>query len=225
MASSRYYPVFLDLLDRPCMVVGGGHVACRKVHSLVNAGARVTVVAPEADTEIRNLAAEGRITWNDRPYKPGDLSGAFLVFGATDDMDVNEAVAAEARQAGIPVNIVDVPGLCDVIIPAVVNRGDFQIAISTGGAAPALARTIRKQLEDEFPAWWENYIQTLRDVRGLIREAFPTSIETRRALCERLISGDLASRFAAGETPDAAAIFAALTADGDPLLPESEVHA
>ena len=223
MASSRYYPVFLDLLDRPCVVVGGGHVACRKVRSLVDAGARVTVVAPKGDPEICNLAAEGRIIWHDHPYRPGDLSGAFLVFGATDDMEVNEAVATEARQAGIPVNIVDVPGLCDIIIPAVVNRGDFQIAISTGGAAPALARTIRKQLEDEFPAWWETYVQTLKDARGLIHEAFPTSIETRRALCEKLLASGLEARFAAGETPDAAAIFATLTADGDPLPPNSEV--
>ena len=154
-----YYPVFLDLRGRRCVVIGGGEVARRKVESLQAAGAEVTVVAPR----MREMPAGVTITA--REFRPGDLDGAFFVISATDDRAVNSAVAAEAEARGILINVVDVPAESSVILPAVVRRGEFVLAVSTGGASPALARRLRQRLEQEFGEEYGELIAFLKSLR------------------------------------------------------------
>ena len=143
-AMTQLFPVFLDLRGKRCVVVGGGKVAKRKVESLVEAGAVVTVIAPEV-TQLPDTVAIIR-----RPFQPKDLDGARFVIAATDDPAVNAAVADAAEACGIWVNAVDDPVNCSVFLPAVVRRGAFCLAISTGGASPAFARRLRERLEREF---------------------------------------------------------------------------
>ncbi len=145
-----YIPIFLDVTGRECVVVGGGEVAARKVESILEAGARVTVVSPHLSPILESLAASGSVTHLARNYQRGDIRGCVLVYAATDDPKLHRELAAEARALGIPVNVVDVPELCTFIAPAVVKRGELQIAISTGGASPAFAARLRRTLEDQF---------------------------------------------------------------------------
>ena len=145
-----YIPIFLDVTGRECVVVGGGEVAARKVEALLEAGARVTVVSPRLSPPLKALVARGLVTHIAREYERGDIRGCVLVYAATDDPKLHRELAAEARALGIPINVVDVPELCTFISPAVVNRGELQIAISTGGASPAFAARLRRALEDQF---------------------------------------------------------------------------
>jgi siroheme synthase-like protein len=138
---SAYYPIFLDLRDRPVVVVGGGRVALRKVTGLLEAGARVRVIAPRTAPRLRAYRIERR------RYRPGDLRGAVLAFAATDDRAVNHAVAGEARRRRIPVNVADSVDDCTFLVPARLQRGDLHIAISTSGRDPRLAKATRRQLE------------------------------------------------------------------------------
>ena len=144
MAAKAWYPIFLDVTDRRVVVIGAGKVALRKVRGLVEAGARVTVIAPRFDPEFDGLAVE-RV---ERPFEDRDIEGAALVFAATDDRSVNRRAGEMARAAGIPANIADQPGECGFIVPARIRRGDLQIAISTSGEDPARAAGIRKKLEE-----------------------------------------------------------------------------
>jgi siroheme synthase-like protein len=144
---SAYYPVFLDLADRPCVVVGGGPVAEGKVAGLLAAGARVTVVSPTVTAPLAGWAAEGRVTHRARAYRAEDLDGQQVAFVATDDAAVTRAVAADGRARGVWVNAADEPARCDFILPAVIRRGRLVVAVSTGGASPAAARAIREELE------------------------------------------------------------------------------
>jgi precorrin-2 dehydrogenase / sirohydrochlorin ferrochelatase len=142
-----YYPVFLDLADRPCLVVGGGPVAEGKVEGLLAAGARVTVLSPTVTGRLGEWAAAGRVLHIPRGYHPGDLAGYQLAWVAAADERVSAAVAEEGRARGVWVNAADEPGRCDFILPAVIRRGRLVVAISTGGASPAAARAIREELE------------------------------------------------------------------------------
>lgn len=141
---ARYYPIFLDLRGRTVVVIGGGRVAARKAAGLADAGARVRVIAPRLDRKLRAERIERR------PYRAGDLRGAVLAFAATDDREVNHAVAAEARRRRIPVNVADSAEDCTFLAPARVAVGDLQIAVSTGGTNPRLARRLRQRLEAEL---------------------------------------------------------------------------
>ncbi|GAB4487248.1 MAG: bifunctional precorrin-2 dehydrogenase/sirohydrochlorin ferrochelatase [Thermodesulfovibrionales bacterium] len=157
-----YYPAFLNLKGRKTVVVGGGPVAERKVRSLLDAGALVMVISPDLTQKLHRLKQQGRIDHKAREFRAGDLKGCFLAIAATDDPDVNIRVAAEAS---CPVNVVDVPFLCSFIVPAVVKRGPLTLAISTGGASPALARTIRKELEKMYGREMAAYLTYVRHVR------------------------------------------------------------
>lgn len=193
----KYYPIFLELKDRPVVVVGGGEVAERKVKSLVNAGAAVTVVSPGLTPGLSRLTRAGAIDHIRRGYETADLTGAFLVIGATDDGAVNERVAADARYRGIPVNVVDEPNLSTFIMPAVISRGDLQICVSTGGRSPALARHLRQRLEEEFGPEYERYVQVVGQFRERlrVRESDP---ERRRQAYGRLLASDLPERLKRG---------------------------
>ena len=144
---AAYYPVFLDLQGKRCVVVGGGQVAERKVHGLLRCHAEVAVVSPDATPSIRDLAENGQLVWHRRTYQESDLQGAFLAIAATDQEAVNGAIASEATREKVILNVVDKPALCTFIAPAVVEKGEVTVAVSTGGSSPALARKIREWLE------------------------------------------------------------------------------
>ncbi len=155
------YPIFLDLSGRRCVVVGGGGVAGRKARKLLQARAEVVVVSPEVGPELESVAVEV----HRRPYRSGDLEGAFLAFAATDAREVNAAVAEEAAERGIPVNVADRPAEGDFALPSTLRRGRLQVAVSTGGASPTLARGIRDQLEALFGPEWSGLVERLHSDR------------------------------------------------------------
>jgi precorrin-2 dehydrogenase/sirohydrochlorin ferrochelatase len=186
----RYYPICLDMTRLPCLVVGGGSVGLRKVQVLLEVGARVRVVAPEAAPELRALADEGRIELAQRPYAESDLEGIRLAFVATNDNELNRRITDEARERGILINVVDVPELCDFIVPAIVRRGSLLVAVSTEGACPAYAKRLRRRLELEFDAAYGEYVDLLRRMRQEILARTEHSSQAARLL-ERLLDSDL----------------------------------
>lgn len=155
------YPVFLDLSGRRCVVVGGGAVATRKVSKLLEAGAEVVVVSPEVRPELLGMNVEVY----DRAYEYGDLEGVDLAFAATDSREVNAAVAREARERGVRINVADRPSEGDFSVPSTLRRGGLQVAVSTGGASPTLARRIRNELEGSFGPEWAGVVEELEAVR------------------------------------------------------------
>jgi siroheme synthase-like protein len=172
MERPQYYPVFLDLRGKRVVVVGGGAVATGKVRGLLPCGPDpLVVVAPRASAYIQEQAAAGRLDWRARPFSADDLDGAALAFGATDDRALNAAVAAAARQRGVPVLAVDDVPNCDLIAPAVVKRGDLVIAISTNGRSPALARWLRERLEAALPEHWGELLDVVATARVRLRAA------------------------------------------------------
>lgn len=163
-----YYPIYLDVKGKRCVVVGGGEVAYRKALGLKEVGAEVVVIAPEFyKSTLGGLAEEGVILLRQK-YSGECLAGAFLVIAATDDKEVNQKVWEDACRHGLLVNVVDQPGLCNFIVPSVVNRGELQISISTGGASPALAKRIRQELEDLFGPEYSELTQLLSKLRPLV---------------------------------------------------------
>jgi|PlaIllAssembly_1097288.scaffolds.fasta_scaffold42159_2 precorrin-2 dehydrogenase/sirohydrochlorin ferrochelatase len=164
----RYFPVFLDLKNRKCVVVGGGRVAERKIQNLRKAGAAVTVVSPRLTPALERLKETKGIEHRRRAYKTGDLKAAFLAVAATDHRPTNEKVFREASARRIPVNAVDDPVHCTFIVPAVISRGDILIAISTGGRSPALAKALRKKLEREVGGEYSSLLKLIGAVRKSI---------------------------------------------------------
>ncbi len=150
----QYYPAYLDLRGRPCVVIGGGEIAARKVASLLEAGARVTVVSPTLADALRESADTHEIVHHCRAYRRGDLAGAWLAYAATDDEGVHAAIAAEATEARVFLNVVDRPRFCGFIVPAVVHRDPVTVAVSTGGASPALAKRLARELEGTIGPEW-----------------------------------------------------------------------
>jgi precorrin-2 dehydrogenase/sirohydrochlorin ferrochelatase len=142
-----YYPVCLDLRGRPCVVVGGGKVAERKVNGLLACNAQVKIISPDLTEELMQLHTDGKLEWLDRPYRRGDLAQAFLVIAATDDEQAQQMVQEEAEEQNKLLNVADVPQRCNFILPATVRRGDLTIAVATGGKGPALAKKLRQELE------------------------------------------------------------------------------
>ncbi len=167
-----YYPIFLDLRGRPCLVVGGGEIATRKIEGLLQAGASVTVISPEVTEIIRDHADAGELWHIKRPYRHGDLGGYFLAYAATGVTEVDAMMANEAKMAGVLLNVVDRPVLCDFITPAVVRRGDMSIAISTNGRCPGFAKRLRQEIE------------------AIIGSEFGAALESVAAQREKLLQGD-----------------------------------
>lgn len=183
-----YYPVFLDLTDRACLVIGGGPVAEGKVEGLLAAGARVTVVSPAVTARLAGWVAEGCLQHVPRAYRTGDLVGYHVAFVATDDRGVSAAVADEGRARGTWVNAADEPARCDFILPAVIRRGRLVVAVSTGGASPAAARAIREELEAYLTTAHATLVELAADVRSDLRGRgiTPDAHRWRGALAGRL---------------------------------------
>jgi len=165
--SVKVYPIFCNIEGKACLVVGGGAVGERKVQDLLAAGAKVVVVSREVTPLLRDQAARGLITLRQEEFQPELLQGMVLVIAATDDQRTNEAVSAAAQARGLPVNVVDQPALCSFVVPATIRRGDLVVAIGTGGNSPALAKKLRRELEDRFGPEYGPYLELL----GLIRAA------------------------------------------------------
>lgn len=186
------FPIFLKLTGRSCVIIGAGHLAESKIASLRAADARITVIAPEASNAIAEQAATGELILHSRPYKTGDLTGAFLVVAATNDPAVNRAVFAEATASGVLCNAVDDPPFCDFYFPSIVRRGDLQIAISTAGSSPALAQQLRKQLNEQLPLDLGDWLADLGNLRREVVAAEPLN-ESRRLLLHELAQRQVCS--------------------------------
>ena len=202
---ASYYPVFLDVRGRTALVVGGGAVAERKAAGLARAGACVRVVAPAG---LEAQARDGLVDLRRRAFRENDVEGVFLVYAATDDAAVNEAVYAEAEARGVPANVVDDPAHCSFIVPSVVRRGPLQLAVSTSGAAPALAKRLRRELEGRFPEDWAVYVDLLAEVRALVRSRMAGGEAERAPVLEAACDLGVLERLRAGERLDAEAVYA-----------------
>jgi precorrin-2 dehydrogenase len=187
---SRWYPVFVDLRAEPCLVVGGGAVAERKIAALLDCDARVTVVAPHVTTAIAAWARERRIVHVARTYRADDLTDVRLAFVATDDTAVNATVAADGRTRGVWVNAADDPAHCDFILPSVMRRGSLTVAVGTGGASPALARLVREEIERVIGEEYGALVSLAADVRAeLLQRGHPQSGEAwRRSLDDGVLN-------------------------------------
>jgi precorrin-2 dehydrogenase / sirohydrochlorin ferrochelatase len=189
MLDTPFYVACLKLTDRRCVVVGGGDVGLEKVEGLLACDAQVVLVAPEAVPELEALAADGSIAWLRREYRPEDLEGTFMVIAATSDTDVNIGVFADAERRAMLVNVVDVPPLCNFILPAIVRTGPLAIAISTAGASPALAKRMKGQIAEEYGEPYARLAVLLNEARGWAKATLPT-YQDRKAFFEGIVNGE-----------------------------------
>jgi siroheme synthase-like protein len=189
MLAVPFYMACLRLSRRRCVVVGGGEVGLEKVEGLLVCDAAVTLVAPTAVPALERLAREGSIAWERRDYRPADLGGAFLVIAATDDTDINIAVHDDAEARTMLVNVVDVPPLCNFILPAIVRSGPLAIAISTAGASPALAKRMKREIAEQFGEDYARLAVLLNDARGWAKATLPT-FQERKLFFETIVGGD-----------------------------------
>ena len=187
---TQYYPVLLNIEGLACLVVGGGPVAERKVDSLLESGARVTLVSPQATPRLAELAEQRRILWSQRVFRQGDTTGSFLVISASGQEEVNRLVSEECKTNNIPVNVVDDPQKCGFLVPAVLRRGDLVIAVSSGGASPLVARGIRDELADRYGPEYEQYLNYLAEARAEALNCIPDA-RRRRQVFARLTDGRL----------------------------------
>jgi len=190
MLDTPFYIACLKLKGRRCVVVGGGEVGLEKVEGLLACDGDVTLIAPEANAELQQLADEGSIRWEQREYAGApDLEGVFIVIACTDSTDTNIAIYEDAERRAMLVNIVDVPPLCNFILPAIVRTGPLAIAISTAGASPALAKRMKREVSDLFGEEYAQLAVMLNDVRGWAKGTLPT-YQDRKAFFEGIVNGD-----------------------------------
>ena len=190
MLDTPFYIACLKLSGRRCLVVGGGEIGLEKVEGLLACGGDVTLIAPAAIGALEELAAEGSIRWERREYAgPRDLEGVFIVIASTDDTEVNIGIYEDAERRAMLVNVVDVPPLCNFILPAIIRSGPLAIAISTAGASPALAKRIRNEIADEYGEPYARLAILLNDVRGWAKGTLPT-YQDRKAFFESIVNGE-----------------------------------
>jgi uroporphyrin-III C-methyltransferase / precorrin-2 dehydrogenase / sirohydrochlorin ferrochelatase len=191
-------PIFMNIRQQRCVVIGGGEVATRKVLMLRKAGAAVEVCSPELYPDLQTLADQGQILHMPETFQPSQLDGARLVVAATDDEDVNQAVSQQAQARNIPVNVVDAPALCTFTMPSIVDRSPIVIAISSGGAAPVLARSIRSKIETMVPATYGRLATLAAQFRDRVKQHFPTT-QQRRMFWEDVLQGPIGEQVLAGQ--------------------------
>ena len=190
MLDTPFYIACLRLSGRRCVVVGGGDVGLEKVEGLLVCDGDVTLIAPDATPPLREMAAEGSIKWEQREYAgPSDLDGTFMVIAATNDTDVNIRIYEDAENRAMLVNVVDVPPLCNFILPAIFRSGPLAIAISTAGASPALAKRIRSEIADEYGEPYARLAELLNEVRGWAKGTLPT-YQDRKTFFESIVNGE-----------------------------------
>ncbi len=189
MLDTPFYVACLRLSGRRCVVVGGGAIGLEKIEGLLACDGEVTLVSPFAVPELEELAAEGSIAWERRSYRPDDLDGAFMVIAATADTDTNIRIYEEAERRAMLVNVVDVPPLCNFILPAIFRSGPLAVAISTAGASPALAKRIKDEIADEYGEPYARLAELLNDVRGWAKGSLPT-YQDRKLFFESIVNGE-----------------------------------
>ncbi|HET9102310.1 MAG TPA: bifunctional precorrin-2 dehydrogenase/sirohydrochlorin ferrochelatase [Solirubrobacteraceae bacterium] len=189
MLDTPFYIACLKLKGRRCLVVGAGDIGLEKVEGLLACDADVTVVAPDAHPAIQELAAEGSITWIKRRFEQGDLEGSLIAIAATNDTDVNISVYDAAERRAMLVNVVDVPPLCNFILPAIVRTGPLAVAISTAGASPALAKRMKREISALFGEAYADLAVMLNDARGWAKGTLPT-YQDRKEFFESIVNGD-----------------------------------
>ena len=189
MLDTPLYIACLRLSGRSCLVVGGGEVGLEKVEGLLACDAAVTLVAPDAVPQLRELAEEGSIGWERRAFEPRDLEGRFLAIAATSDTEVNISVYDEAERRAMLVNVVDVPPLCNFILPAIVRTGPLAIAISTAGASPALAKRMKREIAEAYGEPYARLAVLLNEARGWAKATLPT-YQDRKVFFESIVNGD-----------------------------------
>ena len=189
MLETPFYIACLRLKGRRCIVVGGGDIGLEKVEGLLACDADVTLVAPEAHPALVELSLEGSITWQRREYESGDLDGALIVIAATNDTDTNVRVFEDAENRAMLVNVVDVPPLCNFILPAIVRTGPLAVAISTAGASPALAKRMKREIGEQFGEPYATLAVLLNDARGWAKATLPT-YQDRKQFFEGIVNGE-----------------------------------
>jgi siroheme synthase-like protein len=189
MLETPFYIACLRLSGRRCVVVGGGDVGLEKVEGLLACDGDVTLVAPQAHPELQQLAAEGSIAWERREYQRSDLDGALIAIAATNDTDVNIRVFDDAEARAMLVNVVDVPPLCNFILPAIVRTGPLAVAISTAGASPALAKRMKREIGELFGEPYATLAVLLNDARGWAKATLPT-YQDRKVFFESIVNGE-----------------------------------
>ncbi|MFZ0043542.1 MAG: bifunctional precorrin-2 dehydrogenase/sirohydrochlorin ferrochelatase [Solirubrobacteraceae bacterium] len=189
MLDTPFYIACLKLKGRRCLVVGAGDIGLEKVEGLLACDADVTLVAPEAHPHLRELAAEGSIRWEQREYRAADLDGCLIAIAATGDTDVNISVYDAAEERAMLVNVVDVPPLCNFILPAIVRTGPLAVAISTAGASPALAKRMKREIGELFGEPYADLAVMLNDARGWAKATLPT-YQDRKEFFEGIVGGD-----------------------------------
>lgn len=222
MPGMETLPIFMKVRNRPCLVIGGGDVASRKVNLLQKAGARVTVVAPELHPVLEALLADGQIRHLATTFEPACLEGAAVVIAATDDEEVNRAVSLAAQARNIPVNVVDAPELCTFIVPSIVDRSPLLVAVSSGGAAPVLARMLRTRIETMIPASYGRLAAFAAEFREAVKRRFSNG-QQRRIFWEDVFHGAIGEQVLSGQEPAARHAMAQVLA-GSGELNHGEVY-
>jgi siroheme synthase-like protein len=189
MLETPFYIACLRLTGRRCVVVGGGDVGLEKVEGLLACDGEVVLVAPDAIQPLRELAAEGSIRWEQRDYERGDLEGTFIAIAATNDTDVNIRVFEDAEERAMLVNVVDVPPLCNFILPAIHRSGPLAIAISTAGASPALAKRLKREIGEAYGEPYARLAELLNEARGWAKDSLPT-YRDRKEFFEGIVNGE-----------------------------------
>jgi len=221
-----YLPLFFDLKNRPCLLVGGGDIALRKARLLVKAGARITVVAPEICEDLRDLVKANEGSLVQRPFQDTDVDQHIFVIGATDLSDINAQISHSAQAKNIPVNIVDSPELCTVITPAIVDRSPLVIAISSGGQAPVLARMARAKIETLFPASYSRLADLASRLRERVKQAF-SDLEQRRYFWENIFESEASELALNGQVDEAESLIIEklqASAQGETIVNSGEVY-
>ena len=195
-------PIFVNIKQRDCLVVGGGQVAARKVALLKKAGSSITVISPGLCDDLSAMAAANTITHIERNFEDADISNQAIIIASTDDRKVNERISVIAHEKGIPVNVVDNPDLCSFLMPSIIDRSPVQIAISTGGASPVLARLLRGRLESSIPSACGRLASLVEEYRDAVKERF-SDVESRRYFWERVLQGSIAEMVYAGHDDEA----------------------
>jgi precorrin-2 dehydrogenase/sirohydrochlorin ferrochelatase len=198
----KYYPAYLDLRDRPCVVIGGGTVAERKTLALLEAGAEVTIISPALTPKLHEFSDSGKITHRQKQFEESDLSGEFLVIAATPSAEVNTLVARACRKKHTLVNVAVPPEESSFIVPSVVERGDLMIAISTSGASPALAKKIRQDIEQRYGREYGLFLDKMLAIRNRVREEVPDR-QKRHAVFQALVDSDVIDLMRQGKTREA----------------------
>ncbi len=197
-----YYPIYLDIENRNVVIIGGGNVCARKAETMMKYGARVTIVSPDFTDEIEGWAREGCLALQRKTYDASDLEGAHIVIASTDDQTVNEQIAADCRARRIPVNVVDVTPLCEFIVPAIIEKGSIQIAVSTGGKSPAVARTLKEDLQRMIGPEYAEANDVLGTLRDGAKRVLPTDVDRKRFF-DGIIAGGILEMLRNGKRREA----------------------